>query len=115
MNQDCVFCNIVANATSEQVLFQDDFVTAFRDIHPVAPTHILIITNHHMNSVNEVNSNDEPSLGRLFTVAKNLAVHERIDQSGFRLIVNTGPNGGQAIYHLHMHLIGGRRMKYPIG
>lgn len=112
---DCIFCRIIAGQAPGEIVYQDDQVTAFRDIHPVAPTHILIVPNRHIASVNEVSAADEALLGHLFTVARHLAEQEGIHQSGYRLIVNTGPHSGQMVYHLHMHLIGGQRMRFPMG
>lgn len=112
---DCVFCKIVAGSQPAVILYQDELVTAFRDIHPAAPTHILIVPNRHLVSVNEVQPEDEPALGRLFSAATQLAKQEGIHETGYRLIVNTGPYAGQAVFHLHLHLLGGQRMKHPMG
>jgi histidine triad (HIT) family protein len=112
---NCVFCRIIAGKSPSQMLYQDEQVSAFRDIHPAAPTHILIAPNRHIASVNDLTAEDEPLMGHLFTVARQLARQEGIDQSGYRLIVNTGVHGGQTIFHLHMHLIGGQRMRFPMG
>lgn len=111
----CIFCRIISGQAPSRKLYHDDLVTAFRDKNPVAPTHVLIVPNTHIATLNDINPNDEQVLGRLFTVARELAGKEGVDQSGFRLILNTGYDGGQVIYHLHLHLIGGRPMKYPIG
>lgn len=115
MTPSCIFCKIAAGQAKATILYQDDLVTAFRDIHPVAPTHILVIPNRHIESVNFVTPEDEPTLGRLFTVARHLAEQEGIAAGGYRIIVNTNANGGQTVFHLHMHVIGGQRMKYPMG
>lgn len=112
---DCVFCKIIAGEQPAAILYQDELVTAFRDIHPAAPTHILIVPNQHLVSVNEVTAEAEPALGRLFKVAGLLAQQEGIQETGYRLICNTGPYAGQAVYHLHLHLLGGQRMKHPMG
>ncbi|MDI6695813.1 MAG: histidine triad nucleotide-binding protein [Anaerolineales bacterium] len=112
---NCIFCQIIAGKSPSQMLYQDEQVSAFRDIHPAAPTHILIAPNRHIASVNDLTAEDEPLVGHLFTVARQLARQEGIDQSGYRLIVNTGVHGGQTIFHLHMHLIGGQRMRFPMG
>jgi len=112
---NCIFCQIIAGKSPSQMLYQDEQVSAFRDIHPAAPTHILIAPNRHIASVNDLPAEDEPLVGHLFTVARQLARQEGIDQSGYRLIVNTGVHGGQTIFHLHMHLIGGQRMRFPMG
>lgn len=114
MNQ-CSFCRIIAGEAPSAQLFQDERLTAFRDIHPVAPTHILIVPNRHIASLNEAAPEDERLLGSMFTLARRLAQQEGIAEDGYRLIVNTGWHGGQTIYHLHMHLIGGQRMRHPMG
>lgn len=112
---NCIFCQIIAGKSPSQMLYQDEQVSAFRDIHPAAPTHILLAPNRHIASVNDLTAEDEPLMGHLFTVARQLACQEGIDQSGYRLIVNTGAHGGQTIFHLHVHLIGGQRMRFPMG
>lgn len=112
---DCIFCRIINGQAPATIVHQDEEVTAFLDIHPVAPTHILIVPNKHIHSVNELMPEDEPVMGQLFTVAKMLAERESIQNDGYRLIVNTGAHGGQIVYHLHMHLLGGGRMRHPIG
>lgn len=112
---DCIFCKIIAGSMPATRLYQDELVTAFRDVRPVASTHILVVPNKHLDSVNDVSAEDEPLLGRLFTVARKLAAQEGIQDSGYRLIVNTGPHAGQAVLHLHLHLIGGDRMRFPMG
>lgn len=113
--ESCIFCKIISRQATAHILFQDDGITAFRDIHPVAPSHVLIVPNRHIPSLKEANSEDEALLGRLFTVARQLAHQEGIEQTGYRLILNTGPHAGQAVFHLHLHLIGGQRMRYPMG
>jgi histidine triad (HIT) family protein len=115
MNDDCLFCKIVAGEVSSEKVYEDQRVTAFRDINPVAPTHILIVPNKHIASVNELSADDEALVGHLFTTAKDLAEREGIAESGYRLIINTGPDGGQEVYHLHLHLIGGHKMRHPMG
>jgi histidine triad (HIT) family protein len=112
---DCIFCKIISGEIPSQKLYQDELVTAFRDIHPVAPTHVLIIPNKHIPSVNDVTPEDETMLGHIYSVARQLAVQEGIQEQGYRMIVNTGPHAGQEVYHLHLHLIGGQRMRHPMG
>lgn len=112
---ECIFCRILAGQAPAKILYQDEQATAFRDIHPVAPTHLLVIPNQHIVSVNDLSEDHETLIGHLFTVARQLAHQEGIDQEGYRLIVNTGPNAGQAVFHLHLHLIGGQRMRFPMG
>jgi histidine triad (HIT) family protein len=112
---DCVFCRIIAGEAPGEIVYADELATAFRDIHPVAPTHILIVPNQHIASVNELKVEDEALVGHLFTVARVLARQLGLHEGGYRLIVNTGRNAGQAVFHLHLHLIGGQRMRFPMG
>ena len=112
---DCIFCKIISGKSPSKMLYQDERVSAFRDIHPVDSTHILIVPNKHIASVNDLTPEDEALTGHLFTVARQLAIQEGVQQAGYRLIVNTGPHAGQAVFHLHLHLIGGQRMRYPMG
>ena len=113
--EDCIFCKIVAGEIPGDIVYRDELVTAFRDINPVAPVHILIVPNRHITSNNAVDEEDAPLLGRLFTTARKLAEQEGIAADGYRLILNTGAHGGQEVFHLHLHLIGGRKMQHPMG
>jgi histidine triad (HIT) family protein len=115
MTDTCIFCKIVSNEARATIVYRDEQVTAFRDIHPVAPTHILIVPNRHIESVNALEAEDEQLIGHLFTTAGKLAKEEGIDKGGYRLITNTGIDGGQTVFHLHLHLIGGQRMRHPMG
>jgi histidine triad (HIT) family protein len=112
---NCIFCGIVKGELPSTNVFRDEQVTAFRDLHPAAPTHILIVPNKHIESINMLTEDDEQLIGHLFTVAKQIAAEEGIAQSGYRLIANTNAHGGQTIFHIHLHLLGGARMKYPMG
>jgi histidine triad (HIT) family protein len=115
MSANCLFCKIISGEIPATIVHRDDDATAFRDIHPVAPTHILIVPNRHIESINVLAADDEPLMGHLARVAGQLAKSEGIDQTGYRVIANTGPDGGQTVFHLHLHLIGGQRMKHPMG
>lgn len=115
MTDTCIFCKIVSNEAKATIVYRDEQVTAFRDIHPVAPTHILIVPNKHIESVSRLSPEDEPLMGHLVRVAGMLAREEGIDKSGYRLITNTGVDGGQTVFHLHLHLIGGQMMRHPMG
>ena len=115
MTDSCVFCKIVSGEAKSTVVYRDEQVTAFLDIHPVAPTHILIVPNRHIASVSALEPEDEPLIGYLFTIAKQLARKEGISKGGYRIITNIGLDGGQTVLHLHLHLIGGQRMRYPMG
>jgi histidine triad (HIT) family protein len=102
-----IFEKIVAGEIPAKIVHQDDRVTAFRDISPQAPVHILIIPNKPIPTVNDVTEADEATLGHMFIVARDIAKAEGIAENGFRLIVNCNRDGGQVVYHLHMHLVGG--------
>lgn len=115
MAQNCIFCKIINREINSNVVYEDDKVFAFRDINPQAPTHILIVTKKHISTLLESNTEDEPLLGYLFTVARNLARKEGIAERGFRTVVNCNAEAGQTVFHLHMHLLGGRAMGWPPG
>jgi histidine triad (HIT) family protein len=108
---DCIFCKIVSGEIPSANVYKDEQATAFRDINPAAPTHILIVPNKHIDSVNAATPDDEPLIGRLFTIAKQLAAQEGIAEDGYRLVVNTNAGAGQTVFHLHLHLLGGRQMR----
>jgi len=110
MAEETIFSKIIRQEIPTQLLYQDDLVTAFRDITPQASTHILIIPNKLIPTINDVNDEDELALGRMITVAKKLAKEEGIDEKGYRLIMNCNEHGGQEVYHIHMHLVGGQSL-----
>jgi histidine triad (HIT) family protein len=107
MPEDTIFSKILRNEIPADIVYKDEVVTAFRDINPQAPTHILIVPNKAIATVNDVSENDEKILGRLFVVAARIAGEEGIAERGYRLIVNCNKDGGQEVFHLHMHLLGG--------
>mgnify|MGYP003493193990 FL=1 len=115
MTDACLFCKIVSGEIKGTIVHRDDQATAFRDINPVSPTHILIVPNQHIASVSALDSRDEQLMGHLFTVAGQLAKSEGIAEGGYRLITNTGPDAGQTVLHIHVHLIGGQPMKHSMG
>jgi histidine triad (HIT) family protein len=111
MPEETIFSRIIRREIPADIVYQDDLVTAFRDIHPQAPVHILVVPNHLIPTANEVKPADEAALGRMFTVAARIAREEGVAEGGYRLMVNCGDHGGQEVYHLHLHLLGGR----PLG
>ena len=115
MADECIFCRIVAGKLPGEIIYQDEDFLAFRDIMPKAPTHILIIPKTHITSVAELTEGQQQLAGRLIIIAKNLAEKEGIDRKGYRLVINCGPEGGQVVPHLHLHLIGGRQMDARLG
>jgi histidine triad (HIT) family protein len=114
MAEECVFCRIVAEMPGE-IVYQDEDFLAFRDISPQAPKHVLIIPKTHITSLAELTEGQQELAGRLIILAKNLAKKEGIAKSGYRLAINCGPEGGQLVPHLHVHLIGGRRLSGKLG
>lgn len=111
---DCLFCKIVNGETGE-IVYEDKQVVAFNDIDPKAPYHILIVPRHHIATINDTSSKDEQLLGHMIQVAKKLAYDNNIAEDGYRLLFNCNSGGGQAVYHIHLHLLGGRRMNWPPG
>ena len=110
-DSDNIFLKIVRGELPADIVYRDELVTAFRDIDPQAPVHVLIVPNHHVVSVTEAGPDDEPVLGRLFLAARSIAEQEGLAEGGYRLIVNCGAHGGQEVEHLHLHLLGGE----PLG
>ena len=110
MRKDDLFEKIVAGEIPADILYQDEFVTAFRDINPQAPVHVLIVPNRNIPTVNAAEAQDAELLGKLFLAAKKLAADLGIAENGYRLVVNCNEDGGQEVFHLHMHLFGGRRL-----
>lgn len=110
MAEDTIFSRIVKGEIPADIVYKDDRATAFRDIHPLAPTHVLIVPNTVIPTVNDIRPEDEALVGHLFAVAARVAALEGIAEDGYRLIVNCNKDGGQEVFHLHMHLLGGRPM-----
>lgn len=108
---DCIFCKIINGELPSTNVYNDEQVTAFRDINPAAPTHILIVPKKHIDSINVLSVADEPLIGHLFLIAKQLAAQEGIAEPGYRLVINTGAESGQTVDHVHLHLLGGRQMR----
>jgi histidine triad (HIT) family protein len=112
---DCLFCGIIDGRIKATIIYRDDALVAFKDIKPRAPVHILIIPRKHIVSVLDVEPNDGALIGQIFQVAARLARELGIAESGFRVVVNAGPDAGQSVFHLHYHLLGGRQMGWPPG
>jgi len=112
---DCIFCEIAAGKMPADTLYQDEQIIAFRDINPVAPIHVLIIPRKHIRSLADLPEADLPLMGNMVNIANQLAQREGIAQSGYRLVINSGEQGGQLVPHLHVHLLGGRRLVNGLG
>lgn len=115
MPEETIFSKIISGEAEADIVYRDERATAFRDISPQAPTHILIVPNKPIATVNDASEQDEADLGHLFLVAARLARDEGIAEDGYRLIVNCNEHGGQVVFHLHMHLLGGRPMGRMVG
>ncbi len=107
MEKDCLFCKISHGKTSTEILDENDTLLVFRDINPAAPIHLLIVPKNHIRSVNDLSEADQPILAEMVMVAKEMAAQQGVDKSGYRLFINVERGGGQVVFHLHMHLIGG--------
>jgi histidine triad (HIT) family protein len=113
--EGCLFCRIVNKEIPADIVFENDKLLAFRDIDPQAPVHILIIPKEHITTTNDLNNNNKELIGELVLTAKNLATKYNIAEDGYRMVFNCNKSGGQAVYHIHLHLLGGRQMKWPPG
>ena len=112
---DCLFCGVVEGKIKGNIVYQDDSVVAFKDIRPKAPVHVLIIPRRHVAGVLDLNADDWAMIGHIFEIAARLAREQGIADRGFRVVVNSGADAGQSVFHLHYHLLGGRRMAWPPG
>lgn len=113
--EDCIFCGIVNHTIPAKIVFEDEMVTAFEDLNPQAPVHLLVIPRKHLSSLNDAAAGDEALLGHLIAVSSELARSRQIDSKGYRAVINTGAWGGQTVSHLHIHLMGGRAFHWPPG
>ena len=112
---DCLFCKIIDGDIPSNVVFENADVLAFRDISPQAPTHILIIPRRHISTINDIGDDDRELVGSLFTAAKEIAAAEGLSEDGYRVVMNCGEGAGQSVFHIHLHLLGGRGLGWPPG
>ncbi|MDL2268528.1 histidine triad nucleotide-binding protein [Desulfosarcina sp. OttesenSCG-928-A07] len=112
MEKDCLFCQIASGQTDTAFLFENERIVVFRDIRPCAPTHLLIVPKKHIRSINDITEADQDVLGEMLLVAKEMARLEKVDASGYKLLVNVEKGGGQVIFHLHLHLVGGKSWRF---
>lgn len=115
MSEDCLFCKIIAGEIPSNKVYSDDDVYAFRDISPVAPQHILLIPKKHLRNIGAADAGDQALLGKLLLKANEIAAAEGLADAGYRYVINTGGDGGQTVFHLHLHILGGRRLGWPPG
>ncbi|HVL91112.1 MAG TPA: histidine triad nucleotide-binding protein [Actinomycetota bacterium] len=112
--EDCLFCKFVSGEIAPDVVYQDDLVLAFRDINPQAPTHVLIVPKQHTKDASTVEPSDGPALAAITNAARTIAAQEGLP-GGYRLVANVGPDAGQSVFHLHVHMLGGRSLAWPPG
>ncbi|GHE20699.1 histidine triad nucleotide-binding protein [Halomonas urumqiensis] len=112
---DCLFCKIINREIPAEIVFEDDQVLAFEDINPQAPTHLLVIPKRHIATLNDLGEGDDALVGRLTGTAARLARERGFAEEGYRVVMNCNDHGGQTVYHIHMHLMGGRRFTWPAG
>lgn len=115
MADDCIFCKIAEKAIPSTIVYEDELVVAFKDNNPQAPVHILLIPKKHISTVITLTHDDKELVGHMFLVAASLAREQQIAQDGFRLVTNCNQDGGQTVFHLHVHLLGGRSLTWPPG
>ena len=115
MSDDCLFCKIAAGDIPANIVHEDDHVVAFEDINPQAPHHLVIIPRRHIATINDLESDQEPLVGKLAAAAKAIAADRGFEQSGYRLVMNCNSAAGQTVFHIHMHLLGGRNLTWPPG
>lgn len=113
--QGCVFCRIVAKEVASDIVYEDDEVVAFRDINPQAPVHVLVVPRKHIPTLNDATPEDQPLLGKLLLVARQLAQKLQVADGGYRLVLNVNRGAGQSVFHIHLHLLGGRVFHWPPG
>src|SRR5512136_2794743 len=110
---DCIFCQIAAHNIPSTIIYEDEHIIVFEDIDPQAPVHVLIVPKKHIHTFADVKENEAEVLQHIFVTANMVATMRNVDHSGFRVVLNCNPDGGQTIYHLHAHLLGGRRLNWP--
>ncbi len=112
MNADCLFCKIANHDIPSDIVYEDERVVAFNDINPQAPVHSLIIPRKHISTINDIETADESLVGYLVSVAKNLAKENDLSEPGYRIVMNCNQQGGQTVFHIHLHLLGGRQLAH---
>ncbi|KXS50528.1 MAG: Hit-like protein involved in cell-cycle regulation [Halanaerobium sp. 4-GBenrich] len=113
--KDCLFCKIAAGEMDTDFVYEDEKVVVFEDINPQAPVHLLIVPKRHISDLNSLKPEDGDLIGHVYQIAKKMAAKFKIAESGYRLVSNCGDNGGQTVYHIHFHLLGGRELQWPPG
>jgi histidine triad (HIT) family protein len=114
-NENCLFCKIVNGEIPADIVYESETALAFRDINPKAPTHVLVIPRKHISTINDIGTEDEAIVGSLYTAAREIAAEEGIAEDGFRAVMNCNEAAGQSVFHIHLHVMGGRIMSWPPG
>jgi len=114
-NSDCLFCKILAGDIPADIIYESDTAIAFRDINPKAPTHVLIIPRKHISTINEITADDQAIVGSLYSAAQDIAAAEGFADEGYRVVMNCNEAAGQTVFHIHLHLLGGRVFSWPPG
>jgi len=112
---DCLFCKMVSGEIKPDTVYEDDDVLAFRDINAQAPTHVLVVPKRHISTINDLDNDDAGLVGKLYLAAKRVAEMDGISESGFRTVMNCNAGAGQSVFHIHLHVLGGRNMSWPPG
>lgn len=111
----CLFCNVIEKKVPSDVVYEDEHAIAFRDIRPVAPTHVLVVPRKHMAAVHDLTAADAETMGRVMVAARNVAHQLGLEAAGYRLVINDGDAAGQTVHHIHVHVLGGRSLSWPPG
>jgi histidine triad (HIT) family protein len=114
-NDTCLFCQIIAGEIPADIVYESDTAVAFRDINPQAPTHVVIIPRKHIATINDIGMDDQSVVGSLFTAAREIAAEEGFSDPGYRVVMNCNAAAGQTVFHIHLHLLGGRALSWPPG
>ena len=111
----CLFCNILERKIPSTIVYEDEHTLAFRDLRPVAPTHVLVIPKKHISAIHDLEPGDVEAIGHVMLAARRVADQEKLTEGGFRLVINDGDAAGQSVHHIHMHVLGGRNLSWPPG
>jgi len=115
MSDSCIFCKIIEKKVPSKILYEDALATAFEDANPQAPVHILVVPKKHIADIHSILETDKELIGHLFVVASKIAAQKGLDKAGYRMVINNGPGAGQTVFHIHLHLLSGRRFTWPPG
>jgi histidine triad (HIT) family protein len=115
MEQNCIFCKIINKKMTAKIVYEDDYAVAFEDVNPQAPVHMLIVPKKHVADIHSITVADREIVGHLFFVARSIAFQKGLEQGGYRMVINNGRDAGQTVFHIHLHLLSGRRFSWPPG